>query len=202
MLCAQTAADSVIKIIITRGEGGRGYKAANDVSPTRILSTHPFPDYPVSNQSGVTVRLCEHRLGLNPTLAGIKHMNRLDQVLARNEWADDQIKEGLMLDVHDRLIEGTMTNLFMVKDQILMTPQLTQSGIEGIMRANILQLAVTENFNCVETDLSLHDLKQADEVFLCNSLIGIWPVTELTVQNWKWSYGSVTRRLQAALKHF
>ncbi|MEY3788203.1 MAG: hypothetical protein RLZ75_2410, partial [Pseudomonadota bacterium] len=111
-LCQHTE-HSVLKIIITRGSGGRGYRQPDNIQPTRILSLHPFPTYPDSYyQQGITARFCDTRLGLNPTLAGMKHLNRLEQVLARAEWQDDSVQEGIMLDINDCVIEGTMSNLF------------------------------------------------------------------------------------------
>lgn len=199
-LCAQTAEDSVIKIMLTRGAGGRGYKAPLDAELVRIVSSHPMPEYPESCQSGISVRLCKHRLGINPALAGIKHLNRLEQVLARSEWDDDFIREGLMLDINNRLIEGTMSNLFLVHDKQLLTPSLADCGIAGVMRARIIDLARQAGISVHETDISLDDLKAADEVFLTNSIIQIWPVIANVSSGQHWSYGPITRQLQSALQ--
>jgi len=201
MLCAQTAGDSVIKVMLTRGSGGRGYKAPLDNEAVRIISSHPMPDYPKTNQFGVTVRLCEQRLGLNPALAGIKHLNRLEQVLARSEWEDTAVSEGLMFDINDKLIEGTMSNVFIVKGEQMLTPAITQSGIAGIMRAEVLALAEKLQISCHEITLTLDDVLEADEVFLTNSIIGIWPVVTLMDQNKTWPHGSVTKQLQSALEN-
>lgn len=199
-LCAQTAEDSVIKIMLTRGSGGRGYKAPADAEPVRIVSSHPMPDHPESCQSGISVRHCQHRLGINPSLAGIKHLNRLEQVLARSEWDDDAIREGLMLDINDRLVEGTMSNVFLVRDGTLLTPPLNHCGIAGIMRARVIELARQADIPLLETELRLNDLNAADEVFLTNSIIRIWPVTHNNTTQQQWSHGPVTRRLQQALQ--
>lgn len=200
-LCAQTAEDSVIKLMLTRGTGGRGYKAPTDNEPVRIISSHPMPAYPETNQSGVTVRLCEHRLGLNPSLAGIKHLNRLEQVLARSEWEDTAISEGLMFDINNNLIEGTMSNVFIVKGEQVLTPAINQSGIAGIMRAEVLNLTEKLQMPCHETPLTLNDLLGADEVFLTNSIIDIWPVITLVEHTKTWPHGPVTKQLQSALKN-
>ena len=121
---------AVLKIIITRGQGGRGYRPPVPKTPaTRILGLYPWPDYPEENYiQGVKTKICQTRLGHNPQLAGIKHLNRLEQVLARSEWDQPEIAEGLMLDIDDNVIEGTMSNLFIIKDQKLMTPDLSQCG--------------------------------------------------------------------------
>jgi len=199
LVCQQTSEDSVIKIILTRGSGGRGYKAPIDNEALRIVSCHPMPDYPDANHTGIKVRLCDQRLGLNPSLAGIKHLNRLEQVLARSEWDDASISEGLMLDSNDKLIEGTMSNVFLVKNNKLLTPTIKHSGISGIMRAEIIKLAVELGIECDETDLGVADLLQAEEVFVSNSVINIWPVTELADKKQTWEHGPITQKLQSAL---
>tara|TARA_R110001606_G_scaffold395664_2_gene568466 strand:- start:79572 stop:80390 length:819 start_codon:yes stop_codon:yes gene_type:complete len=191
--------DAIIKVIITRGSGGRGYLAASGVEPTRILSTHPLPLYPAHySQSGVKVRLCTHTLSENAALAGIKHLNRLDQVLARNEWDDADIAEGIMLD-HDRnVIEGTMSNVFIIKAERLLTPLLDKSGVAGIMRAQIILLAKKLNITVMETKIHIDDFMAAEEIFISNSVIGIWPVTEM--ENMFYFTGPITKNLQNVLQ--
>jgi 4-amino-4-deoxychorismate lyase len=199
-LCAQTSEDSVIKIIVTRGSGGRGYKAPSQPELQRILSTHPMPDYPESCQSGIHVRQCDQRLGLNPALAGIKHLNRLEQVLARSEWDDETVREGLMLDIRERLVEGTMSNLFLVRDGTLLTPPITDAGIAGVMRASVIQLAREAGITVFETVLTLSELASAEEVFVTNSIIQIWPVVKDITSGHSWPHGPLTKRLQSALQ--
>ncbi len=132
----------VLKVIVTRGSGGRGYRVPDKAAPRRILQLHPWPEFPATaRETGVAVRLCTTRLCQNPLLAGIKHLNRLEQVLARREWQDPQIAEGLLQDADGRLVEGTMSNLFLVRDQVLLTPDLRRCGVAGIMRSIILDLA-------------------------------------------------------------
>lgn len=178
-LCRQ-AESAVLKIIVTRGSGGRGYRQPDCIQPTRVLSLHPFPDYPPEYKvQGVVVRFCDTRLGLNPSLAGIKHLNRLEQVLARAEWNDSSIQEGIMLDSHDHVIEGTMTNLFYIKDATLYTSSIAQAGIAGIMRNIILSLSSGRGLPAIEHLFSEKELLLADEVFVCNSIIGIWPVNRI-----------------------
>jgi len=199
-LCAQTAEDSVIKIMLTRGSGGRGYKAPAEADPLRIISSHPMPDYPDSCREGVTARLCRYRLGVNPNLAGIKHLNRLEQVLARSEWDDEEIREGLMLDINDNLIEGTMSNLFLIDKGQIMTPAIDQNGIAGIMRAEVIKLAAKLDIPVSEKTLTFNDLQRADEVFVTNSIIEIWPLTQLIDPEQHWPHGILTRRLQSELE--
>jgi 4-amino-4-deoxychorismate lyase len=192
----------VLKIIFTRGAGGRGYRPPQTGQATRIMATYPWPAYPEANwRQGVEVRICTTRLGRNSALAGMKHLNRLEQVLARSEWEAPHIAEGLMCDDDDHVIAGTMSNLFIVTAKGLLTPVLTACGVAGVMRSVILELAAELDITWQETQLRLEDLHCADEVFLTNALIGIWPVR--CIEQRDYSVGSLTGllggRLQALL---
>jgi 4-amino-4-deoxychorismate lyase len=192
------AETGVLKLIVTRGSGGRGYRVTETTVSTRIMQLHPWPEYPAANaEQGVKTRLCETRLGRNPVLAGIKHLNRLEQVLARQEWTDDDIREGLLMDAEDNLVEGTMSNLFIVSDGMLMTPDLSRCGVAGIMRTLVLELAEQQGLDPRITPVSRQALLQADEVFLSNSLIGIWPV--IAVDESMYRKGAITLQLQTLL---
>ena len=189
---------AVVKIIVTRGSGGRGYRVPARPAPTRILQLHDWPELSVlCAQQGVAVRICDIRLGHNPRLAGIKHLNRLEQVLARQEWDDTGIMEGLLLDSVGNLIEGTMSNLFLVKDEVLLTPDLQRCGVAGIMRSQVLELADQLSIHAEICQLGMADLHEAGEVFICNSLIGIWPIIAIDDRNY--TRGTTTSRLQDLL---
>lgn len=195
---ARECADGVIKIILGRAAGGRGYRFAPDQAVTRILSTHPLPDMPHPyGEEGVQLCLCELRLGLQPALAGIKHLNRLEQVLARAEW-QQEYAEGLMLDSDGRLVEGTMSNLFLVREGVLLTPRLDVCGVAGVMRSVLMDLAAAQGVEVRCQTVWPDDLASVEEVFVCNSLIGIWPVAAIGKQH-TYVPGAVTRMLQAAL---
>ncbi len=183
---------AVLKIIWTRGPGGRGYAPHGTEMPTRIVARYPAPEYPRGYRDmGIRTRWCAHRLGLNPTLAGIKHLNRLDQVLARGEWQDPDIAEGFVCDLEGRLISATMSNVFLVRNQRLQTPDLRNCGVAGIARERILELARSHNVHCTLTETTPQDLLDADEVFVCNSVNGVWPVRSLDTR--QWSSGELTR---------
>ena len=191
--------DVVIKIIVSRGSGGRGYFADKDIIPTRIISTHPYPSFPDSNYTtGICLRFCQQTLSENSSLAGIKHLNRLEQVLARNEWSDENINEGLMSDSHGHVIEGTMSNIFIVKSGQLFTPKINKSGVKGIMRAQIMALSTANDLVVKENIITKDDVISADEVFVCNSVIGIWPVRNIADNTY--SVGPITQQLQHALQ--
>jgi len=179
---AEIAQDSsgVLKIIVTRGPGGRGYRPPATPVPTRILAFHPVPEHPASCwRDGIKARMCHIRLGENPALAGLKHLNRLEQVLARAEWTHPGVAEGLMRSASGNLVEGVMSNLFLVEGSQLATPDLTRCGVAGVMRQMVLDLAAELGIPCRVTDVPLQRLQQADALFLTNSLIGIWPVRQV-----------------------
>ena len=182
---AEIEPDCVLKIVVTRGVGRRGYAVSADAAPTRILVTSPIPSYPGHYYStGVKVHLCSLRLANQPRLAGIKHLNRLENVLARREWNDPEISEGLLLDVAGNVIEGTMTNLFMVRESALWTPDLSQCGVAGVQRERIIEAAEKLGMSVRIESLPLTQLLEADEVLLCNSVLGIWQVKELAGKAW------------------
>ena len=166
----------VVKIIVTRGTGTRGYRPPRPARSRRILLASDWPRHPQQwAREGVRVRLCQMRLGHNPSLAGIKHCNRLEQVLARSEW-DDEFEEGLMLDERGHVIEGTMSNLFLVQDGALTTPDLSRCGVAGVMRQVVLDQAPRLGIPAAVAEVGLEQVRQAEGLLLCNSIIGIWPV--------------------------
>jgi 4-amino-4-deoxychorismate lyase len=199
--CQSLAGDAdkaVLKVIVTRGSGGRGYRMPDQPLPTRIVQLHDWPAYsPACAERGVTVRVCNTRLGHNPALAGFKHLNRLEQVLARQEWSDPDIMEGLLQDSAGYLIEGTMSNIFLVNDGTLLTPDLHRCGVAGIMRTRVLELAGRLPIDVQIGPVEMRHLQKADEVFICNSLIAIWPVIAVDASGYE--KGAVTARLQALL---
>ncbi|MDE2070310.1 MAG: aminodeoxychorismate lyase [Gammaproteobacteria bacterium] len=188
---------AILKLLITRGVGGRGYRPPPDSETTRILTRHPWPDHPSAwSGVGIQLRVCSTRLGHNSRLAGLKHLNRLEQVLARAEWSErEPWQEGLMLDEEGAVIEGTMTNVFVcMADGRRITSELSRCGVAGVMRRHLLERAVEAGEPVQEAQLSLKELQAAREVFVCNSLIGIWPVRRL--DNQEYAVGDWTRRMQ------
>jgi 4-amino-4-deoxychorismate lyase len=171
---------AVLKILITRGSGGRGYRPPSIAAMRRIVAVYPWPAYPSSYWTdGVCLRYCRTPLGMNAALAGMKHLNRLEQVLARAEWTDPDIAEGLMLDTSGNLIEGTMSNLFLWRRGELLTPELSRCGVAGVMRGFVLDKASALGLKTRIERLLPSDLEQAEAVFLSNSVVGIWPVRRI-----------------------
>ncbi|NWG39955.1 MAG: aminodeoxychorismate lyase [Hydrogenophilaceae bacterium] len=171
----------VVKIVITRGTSARGYKIPELAQSTRIVTG--FPGAPsISNQ--VEVRWCKLKLAHQPRLAGIKHLNRLENVLARSEWNDPDICEGLLQDESGHVIGGTMSNLFMVEQGKLITPDLSGCGVAGVARQRILRAAMRHGRPVQIEHLDRERLLAAEQVLLCNSLIGVWRVGRLETRGW------------------
>ena len=197
--------DLVLKIIVTRGIAGRGYRIPASSEPTYcMLAVEGKPLFSEHYAQGVNLRICDYRLNSNPALARLKHLNRLEQILARSEWGDE-FYEGLLLDQAGNVIEATSSNLFFVSEGKLITPDLSLSGVEGVMRRLILeQLAPTIGVIPAIKSISLTELEQAEELFICNSLAGILPVVSidfLSTSVMPYGVGSITRQLQIALEN-
>lgn len=173
---SEAALQHIIKIIITRGVGGRGYKPT--VQPlTRILQKFPWPDIPTSYvETGVKVTQCEFRLAQQNKLSQIKHLNRLEQVLARSEW-NDEYQEGLVCDVDNRIIEATSNNVFFQVSDELITPDLSECGVAGVMRKKVIEYCQSKAIKVVIRDFNQSEISQIESMFLCNSINGIWPVS-------------------------
>lgn len=178
--------EAVAKIIITRGEGARGYAVPCVMQPTRVVIKTPFPDYPRANYlEGVQLHLCSLRLSYQPLLAGIKHLNRLENVMARMEWTDSAIADGLLLDEHGHVIECTMSNVFARFNNTLVTPKLDKCGVAGVTRQRILEAASNLGYRSEVTLIPLVKLMQADELITCNSLYGTWQVRVFNGRQWQ-----------------
>jgi 4-amino-4-deoxychorismate lyase len=184
-----------VKLIVTRGPGPRGYRPPAEPSVTRIVtSSAPRPRGDAS--APLTVRLCETRLGLNPLLAGLKHLNRLEQVMACAEWDDPAIGEGLMLSNDGRLISATAANVFLVRAGQLLTPAIHDCGVAGVMRQVVLAVAQDLGLPTVIEDVRPEALDSAEEVFVTNAVVGIRAVGELVGVR-QWPVGEITRALMA-----
>jgi 4-amino-4-deoxychorismate lyase len=189
--------EGVLKLVLPRGDGSRGYLSDEHAAPRRILLQRPLSAHPGHwLTAGVEVRYCDTRLGMNTILGGIKHLNRLEQVLARMEWSDPQIAEGLMSDQKGRIVEGISSNLFLVSGGRLLTPLIEHCGVAGVMRGFILDVVARElALHAAQIHCERATLAAAQEVFLCNAVIGVWPVRQLGTR--AWPVGPVTRRVQA-----
>lgn len=195
---------SIVKLIVTRGQAtARGYAVSGREQATRVVIRYPWPvENPVLQQQGVSVRVAAMRLGENPALAGLKHCNRLEQILARGEPGAAAAAESLMLSRSGNLVCGTMTNVFLVdgspQSPRLRTPAIDHCGVAGVMRRVVLREATRAGIPTTECTLLPDDLAGASEVFLTNARVGIWPVGR--VEERTLAPGPVTRRIQNLLR--
>ena len=168
------------KLVVSAGPGPRGYRRPDRPSIGLYVSLSKAASLDrAAYETGVAVRVCRTPVAVQPQLAGIKSLNRLDQVLARQEWRSAPPWEGLMLDVDGHLICGTMSNVFLVNHNAYATPRLDRSGVAGVMRRHVIDLLEGASMACPERRLTLADLSDADEVFLTNSQVGAVPVTAI-----------------------
>ena len=167
----------VLRLLVTRGGGGRGYAPSVDAVPTWVLSRHPLP--PPARSGGLVLRWCDTRLSLQPALAGIKHCNRLEQVLARGEWSDPGIDEGLVRSAEGDVVGATAANLFVLEGRRWRTPRVDRCGIAGVCRGWLLAATRAQ-----EARLSPEEVEAADAVVLCNAVRGILPVARLGERTW------------------
>ncbi|MCV2402861.1 aminodeoxychorismate lyase [Marinomonas sp. C2222] len=182
--------DSVVKIIVTRGEGGRGYLPPEEPSHTVCIGILPCPDYSLQQQQGVSLSISPVTVSSNRFLAGIKHLNRLENVLAKQHLSDSDF-EAIMLDDKGDVIECIQSNIFWFKGGKIYTPSLEFSGVEGTYRKQII-----EHFDgdVQLGSFKLNDVLSADEVFITNSLMKIVPV--INIADTAFVYGSLTKALQ------
>jgi|TARA_R110000751_G_scaffold190_4_gene987 4-amino-4-deoxychorismate lyase len=193
----------VLKLILTRGSGGRGYAQPDEVTPRLLSRRTPFQPSIQRWQQGVTVRLCDLRLSRQPRLAGIKHLNRLENVLARQEWNDTAIAEGLLADSEGRVIEATSMNIFWLQAGQVFTPLVDQCGVAGTLRAGLIDQGVV-----AQRALLLDRLAEVERLWVANSVQGVWPVTTLLaadgslLQRWAVSDSDPFQRLAHQLLGF
>lgn len=182
---AQSDSDCAVKIIVTRGKGARGYAPPLPAQPSRIVSASPLPSYPPDFAvRGVRLRRCAIRLGFQTALAGVKHLNRLENVLARREWNDADIAEGILCDMEGYAVGGTMTNLFLFERGALYTPGLARCGVAGVTRDRVIEAAERHGMVCHVENIAYERVLQAEELWLTNSLVGIWHARELDGRRW------------------
>ncbi len=192
------AAYCAAKIVVTAGTGLRGYGRVLTESPTVIIGAFPAMPLPAeSYHDGLETVLCKTRLAIDSPTAGLKTLNRLEQVLARSEFVDTGEFEGLTMDADDNIICGTISNVFFVTKNAISTPSLTRCGVEGVMRRHVIETLRVQGIDTQIQTVSLVDLKNADEVFLSNSQFGVMPVRSCAAM--QWPVGDTTRNVMSIL---
>lgn len=182
---------AILKLIVTRGPGGRGYSPPEPVSPRIIVQLHPFPNDPTDrNRHGIAAMQSTIPVTENTCLAGMKHLNRLDSVLASQELAVarsrpglSELNETLLCNARGEFIEGSRSNLFVVLGDRLITPILSASGVAGVLREALLSLGQDIGLTCVTEAVTIDTMRAASELFICNSVIGIQPIHSLYLEN-------------------
>ncbi|MGV3346288.1 aminodeoxychorismate lyase [Enterobacteriaceae bacterium LUAb1] len=184
---AEQQQQGVLKVILTRGNGGRGYSFQGCRQVTRILSCSPYPaHYTAWLEKGLCLMPAPIRLSRNPLLAGIKHLNRLEQIMIRASLEQSDADEALVLDTDGWLVECCAANVFWRKGQQVLTPDLSQAGVRGIMRDHILTQLTLLGYQTDIVQARPDVLADADEVFICNALMPVLPVTRIN----QWRYTS------------
>ena len=169
--CGSWPEEGVVKLVVTAGSGGGAYRHSGGPG-NRYLFYRPLP----ARSASVHLRVCAYRLPVNPRLAGLKHLNRLDQVLAAQELPPE--REGLLLDAQERVVEGLAGNLFLATPEGWRTPDLSGAGVRGVMRDYLLaEIFPALGLTVCEASIALADVQAARELFLCNAVRGIQVVS-------------------------
>jgi 4-amino-4-deoxychorismate lyase len=164
---------AVLKVIISARSGGRGYARALNNPHDVIIMIHDFPThYEAHARTGITLGLSNQQIGINPMLGGLKHLNRLEQVLLRQELLVSDVDDLLVTNINNEVIEATSANVFFFLNEQLYTPDVSQSGVNGIMRQAILKCYP----NTIIKVVSLDDIRQAQAIFACNCVMGVIPI--------------------------
>ncbi len=183
----------IVKLVLSRGESLRGYSYKDNIRPIRITIVSELKK---NNQDkGFSLEFCNSGYNSNPKLAGIKHCNRLEQVIAR---AGIKVDDGIMLDENENVVSVTQGNIFCIQGNRLITPNLDKCGIEGTRRAVILKIAVDLGFDINIKNLSVAELLRSDEVFISNSIQGVGPVNQ--IEDFVYSKHKITEIISETLK--
>lgn len=192
--------NSVIKLILIRGSGGRGYSINGCNTIDRIITAHPFPDhYEQWQAKGIALIQCEYQLPINKYLAGLKTLNRLDQVLIKQEIEAKNAIDGIVCDQQGNVIETCSANLFLYKNEQWYTPSLENSGVAGVKRQEILDQAKIKGLNIIKTPLNKLDLLNADALCITNSLMNIVPITQYEKYTYPLKHFAITAQLKTLI---
>lgn len=205
---AQKHSTGVLKVMVTRGEGKRGYSSLGCDSPNIIIIAGNLPDYQSHQTNGIKLGVSNVTLGINPLTAGIKHLNRLEQVLVKQDIDEQEWTDALVLDCQGYIVETSMANVFWRIGNNVYTPSLEFSGVNGLMRQQVIKTlneqSVSQNsewasITIIENRFILNDILKADEVFITNCLMGIVPI--IAIDNNSYQIGDITNKLSGELNN-
>ena len=184
-LLFKTKKRAVGKFIISRGLSERGYKFNDTITPNRFLIKTKMPVYPKAYfKFGVDLHVCKQKL--NPSVfSGVKHLNRLENIMARQEWKSDRYADGILLDQDGHVIECISSNIFMRIGKTIYTPKMNHVGIKGVTRELFIKIGIKLGFKIKEAIFGLDKLLKADEVFITNSLFGVLQVKKIKNRSWQ-----------------
>jgi len=181
---ASSKESAVIKVVVSRGQGGRGYSPANCIKPTAYISFSEIPaHYTNWRENGISMSVSSVKLAIQPLLAGVKHLNRLEQVYVKRELDQIDYEDVVVCDTDDHVVESSAGNVFWRKKTNWFTPKLDKCGVEGVMRNQIIKLFTTKNINLEHRHSYIDELFECDELIITNSLIGVVPVNRLDIRN-------------------
>ncbi len=170
---------AVLKVIIAASSGGRGYARSSSNHHDLIIMIHDYPThYDDLIHTGINLGLSKQQIGINPMLGGLKHLNRLEQVLLRQELSLSDVDDLLVTNINDNVIEATSANVFFCLNDTLYTPDVSQSGVNGIMRQTILR----HYPETIIKAISLEEIAQAQAMLVCNCVMGVIPVNNYNGQ--------------------
>jgi len=195
---ADSLSHGVIKVVITRGEGARGYSSVGCDQPTVIVTSSLLPPhYATLREQGINVGVSTIPLGLNPVTAGLKHLNRLEQVLVRQQIDQEQWDDAIVLDCQGYIVESNLANIFWLKEGTLYTPSLKLAGVEGVMRDFIIEKATELGYDIAIDRYRLGSVMEADEIFVSNSLMQMVPI--VMIEERPYSIGVHTAKIASAV---
>lgn len=199
---AQAEPTGIIKVMLLAEAPATGYVFVEHLAVCLVLLPRQLPLQQIKQkrEQGCELRICQQRLAVQPQLAGIKHLNRLEQVLAASEVLEMGCDDGLMLTESSHVIETTCANIFLRLAQQWVTPNLIQAGVAGVARALVIDWFSRNQQSVDVRSVSWGDIAQAEEILICNAVRGIWPVVR--VQQQSFAIGELTRQLQNQLHPF
>ncbi|WP_334058177.1 aminodeoxychorismate lyase [Alteromonas sp. S005] len=200
----------VLKVHVSGGQAGRGYARSEDSEALVRFSQHPYPvHYDGLANDGATVICAQTRLAIQPLLAGVKHMNRLEQVLVKHEVDDAGAHDAIVCDTQDNIIEASAGNVFFYLNDQWYTPSLKGSGVNGVVRQCLIDSLLNDNCSLHVGEYDLSYLRKASAVVITNALMGVMPVKKIQMPDFSYvdfdirsdAIVALKTRLQTALEN-
>jgi len=196
LLQANELSEARLRLTLTNGPMAEPYEQRK---PTLLITATELQPYPAEYyKNGVTVILCSFRQNTAEPICGYKTTSYFSRMIGLQEAHQKKAAEALWFTVDNRLAEGCISNVFLVKDSVLFTPLISTPVLPGVARQTVCQIALKNSIELVEKDLYINDLLGADEVFLTNVIMQVLPITKIekhTVGDGK--VGPMVKKLQS-----